>query len=307
MAVLIAKEPGALKDVQEFERNLAGAELNVAVGLRRLGHEIVYVTKIGEDPFGSYIKEAIKEEGISDEGIEVDKNYLTGIYLKGKVWEGDPPIFYYRKNSAASHLQAEDIDRIDFKGADLLHISGISPALSESCKEAVYASIKKARKHNTMVSFDPNIRLPLWKSKDYMREVLNDIASRSDIVLPGIKEGRLLTGAEEPEKICDFYLQRGSRAVVVKTGPEGAFYKSKEGEKAMVPGFKVEQIVDTVGAGDGFAVGVLSGILNKSGYKEAVTRGNAIGAIVVESSGDSDNLPDERTLERFIKIHRDGI
>ncbi|MDF2519850.1 MAG: 2-dehydro-3-deoxygluconokinase [Clostridia bacterium] len=300
MVVLIAQETGELKDVTQFSRGIAGAEFNVAIGLTRLGHSCTYITRLGTDPFGQYIYESIKAAGIDYSNIYLDEEHLTGLYLKSKPLAGDPATHYYRKNSAASYLSEENIERVNFREAKLLHITGISPALSQSCTDSVYRAIMKAHEANMIISFDPNIRKVLWKSEADMKSRLNDIASKCDIVLPGIEEGRILTGMESPEKIADFYLSRGSKVVVIKLGKLGAYFKSKD-DSGYVKGFKVENVVDTVGAGDGFASGFLSGMLQGRNLKESIVFGNAVASIIIQSKGDNADLPSKEQLDEYIK------
>ncbi|MNJ65308.1 2-dehydro-3-deoxygluconokinase [compost metagenome] len=119
-------------------------------------------------------------------------------------------------------------------------------------------------------------------------------------MFPGSSEGKLLTGRDKPEDIADFYLERGVSLVVIKLGPEGAYFKSAD-QEGYADGFKVEEVVDTVGAGDGFAVGVISGLLEQLPLQEAVRRGNAIGAINIMSPGDMDGLPDREKLQKFME------
>ena len=123
-----------------------------------------------------------------------------------------------------------------------------------------------------------------------MRETTNSLAFRADWVLPGIDEGRLLTGKDTPEEIAKFYLDAGVSLVVIKLGAEGAYYATAQGA-AYVPGFPVDEVVDTVGAGDGFAVGVISAMLEGLGGQEAVKRGTWIGARAVQVLGDTEGLP----------------
>ena len=144
MAMFVAKTPGRLHEVEEFTRLLAGAEVNVAIGLKRLGHSVSYATKLGTDPFGVYIEEKLKTEGIETQ-ITKDNQHFTGYQLKNKVFEGDPEVFYYRKNSAASYLNEEDAEKVDFEGAKVLHLTGIPPALSQSCRNATYRMIVPER------------------------------------------------------------------------------------------------------------------------------------------------------------------
>lgn len=301
MVVFMADAPGSLEDAEHFSKGMAGAEMNVAIGLSRLEHDVMYLTKLGDDPFGRYMQKFMTNEKILTDGIHVDPVYQTGFYLKNKVLKGDPEIFYYRKNSAASHLCPEDVDKIDFSGAKWLHVTGISPALSETCRAAVFRSIEKARENNMTVSFDPNIRVSLWKTTEEMRECMNKIAGLSDYILPGIKEGQILTGLDNVEEIADFYLGMGCKGVIIKNGEKGACYKLKGEAMKEVAGYHVEHIVDTVGAGDGFATGVISGCLENLSMEEAVKRGNAIGAIVITSKGDNENLPTRDELKNYME------
>jgi sugar/nucleoside kinase (ribokinase family) len=147
------------------------------------------------------------------------------------------------------------------------------------------------------VSFDPNLRPSLWPDRATMAEHINRLAGLANWVLPGINEGRTLTGLDAPADIAAFYLARGAEAVVIKLGADGAYYRSAR-EVGTVPGVTVAQVVDTVGAGDGFAVGVISARLEGSSWTEALARGNWIGAQAVQVIGDIDGLPRRGQLPR---------
>ena len=303
MIVFIAENEGEFTEIEHFSKGIAGAELNVSIGLSRLGHKVSYITRLGNDVFGNYIEDVLNKEGILSDNFIIDSEYSTGFYFKTKVKDGDPEVHYFRKNSAASQLTRKDIEATDFSGAKILHITGITAALSKDSLDAVYAAIDKARENNMLITFDPNIRVQLWKSKEYMIETLNDIASKCDVILPGIKEGNILTGKQTKEEIADFYLSNGAKAVVIKNGASGAYLKTSDEEK-IVPGFKVDHVVDTVGAGDGFATGVLSGLLDGGSYEDALVKGNAIGALMVTSKEDNAILPTQEELKSFIMSHK---
>lgn len=303
LIVYVAENPGSFSEVASYTRGLAGAELNFSIGVTRLGHQAAYMTRLGMDVYGKYILDFIQKEGIDSSQIIWDDEHVTGSYLKFKALSGDPEIAYFRKGSAASHICREDVEKLDFSGAKWLHITGISAGVSKSCLEACEEAIKKAREYGLFISFDTNIRKALWKSEDQMRDVLNSLAQKCDLVLPGIEEGKLLTGYHETEKIAQFYLEKGPRAVVIKLGEQGAYYKTKE-KQGCVKGFHVDNIVDTVGAGDAFAAGVVSGLLEGLSLEEAIYRGNAMGAIIITSKGDNDILPVKGELERFMKDAR---
>jgi 2-dehydro-3-deoxygluconokinase len=148
------------------------------------------------------------------------------------------------------------------------------------------------------ISFDPNLRPTLWPSREAMAASLNALAALSDWVLPGLGEGLALTGYETPEDIARFYLDSGARGVVVKLGAQGAYFRTAD-ESGYVAAHPVASVVDTVGAGDGFAVGVISSLLEGRGLHEAVTRGNRIGALAIQVIGDSEGLPTRLELDRL--------
>lgn len=300
MALLIADEPGNLEDIQHFTRSMSGAEVNVAIGLERLGHQVEYMTRVGNDPFGKYIKQSLEENKIGTSYVNFDDEYKTGIQLKNYVLDGsDPYAPYYRKNSAASHISKEDIDKINFDGVKIVHVTGILSALSETTKEAAIYLMEKAKEKGITVSFDPNLRPALWKTEDEMITTLKELIKYADIVLPGIDECEVLYGTRELPKIIEYINPDKNKIVIIKQGSKGAFVV--EGSKEyIVDGFKVDKVIDTVGAGDGFAAGVLSGILDGISIKESVTRGNAIGAIQVMHRGDNEGLPTIEQLDQFI-------
>lgn len=302
MVLFAADTVGPLEDIYHYTKFLSGAEVNVCIGLTRLNHKVSYITKLGKDPLGKYIKKSLDSEEIDTSYVKFDLNYPTGFQMKEKTIVGDPSVVSFRKGSAASHSSAEDIEEVDFRGVKHIHVTGIFPALSESCKLATYKFIEKAKENGIRLSFDPNLRPKLWKSQEEMISVINDLASKCDIVLPGVEEGKVLLGSGDPEVIADFYLNMGSKIVIVKLGSMGAFVKTKD-QSYSVPGFKVEKVVDTVGAGDGFAVGVISGLLEGLKLKDAVIRGNAIGSLQVMTPGDNDGLPTVKQLQKFLDLH----
>ncbi|MBY9079492.1 sugar kinase [Paenibacillus sp. HN-1] len=300
MAMFYANETGPLDEVTAFSKALAGAESNVAAGLSRLEHRVGYVTKLGQDSFGTFIMKALNNEGIDTSRITFTGRLRTGMLVKSKVESGDPQVEYFRKGSAASTLSPEELDEAYFSSAGHLHVTGISAALSPECLSFSEHAMDFMRAQGKTVSLDPNLRPSLWPDRQKMIDTINGLATRCDWFLPGLGEGRILTGLDTPEEIAACYLELGVSLVVIKLGPEGAYFKSADGSEGKVEGFKVEKVVDTVGAGDGFATGVVSGLLEKLPAREAVRRGNAIGALAVMSRGDMDGLPTREELARFM-------
>jgi 2-dehydro-3-deoxygluconokinase len=298
LVLLAAQEPGALEDVESFRRFSAGAELNVAIGLARLGLRVGYLSRVGDDAFGRFLGAVLEREGLSRDLVAIDPARSTGFMLKSLAREGaDPAIDYYRRGSAASAMDAAELARATPLRARHVHLTGILPALSTGCRDLAFALARAARAEGRRISFDPNLRPRLWASSADMIATLDALAAESDLVLPGLAEGRLLTGRDTPAGIAAFYLDRGAAAVVVKLGAEGAYCADREGLRLHVPGVRVERVVDTVGAGDGFAVGVVSGLLEGLPLEAAARRGNAIGARVVQFPGDCDGLPTRAELD----------
>ncbi|CAI1797785.1 Uncharacterized sugar kinase ydjH [Serratia fonticola] len=297
MAMFVAAQTGDLAEVESFTKRIAGAELNVAIGLARLGLNVGWVSRIGNDSFGRFTLQQLAKEGVNAQRVTVDGRYPTGFQLKSKNTDGtDPSVEYFRKGSAASHLSTADFDRDYFAGARHLHLSGVAAALSAESLELCQFAAAEMRALGKTISFDPNLRPVLWSSRELMIEQLNKLACAADWVLPGLKEGQILTGQSTAEGIADFYLERGVQAVIIKTGPEGAWFKTAAGDQAAVPAVKVTNVVDTVGAGDGFAVGTLSALLEGKTLLQAVQRGNKIGSLAIQAIGDSEGLPTRAAL-----------
>lgn len=297
MVLFAAEDAGPLAHAGHFRRFSAGAELNVAIGLARLGFRVGYLSRLGADSFGQFLLDTMTAEGVSTALVTSCKGQRTGFMLKGRAPDGsDPQIEYHRGGSAASGMGLEDVARLGGVRARQLHLTGISPALSGSCRELVFEALRWARACGAFVSFDPNLRPRLWRSEDDMVGTVNELAALCDLVLPGVAEGRRLSGLDSPEAIADHYLAAGASQVVVKLGARGAWCADRQGTRELVPGVPVPRVVDTVGAGDGFAAGVISGLLEGLGLGEAAMRGNLIGARVVQFPGDSDGLPTRHEL-----------
>lgn len=301
MGLFIAKTEGAFEDVDEYAVATCGAEFNVAVGLTRLGHRASYLTKLGPDPFGKRIVKFMNKEGIATDDILYDDTLRTGFMLKGSTSEGDPAIYYFRAGSAASTLAPADVADLDYAKFSMIHMTGITPALSDSTREVCRYLAAKAHEEGIFLSFDPNLRPQLWPSREVMADYLNEFAAQCDLFLPGVTEGEQLAGLSDPVEIARHYRQLGARNVVVKVGGKGAYFDSEDEGCGLVPGFHVSHIVDTVGAGDGFAAGVLSARAEGLSWYDSVRRGNAIGAIQIMSVGDNDGLPTRDELVTFMQ------
>lgn len=298
MMMLVADRPGPLELSEAFHKRTAGAETNVAIGLARLGLKVGWASRLGADSMARYLLNAMQGEGIDCSHVVCDPAQRTGFLIKGRVTDGsDPPIEYHRKGSAASLLGPDDIDAPWLTSARHLHATGVFPALNANTYAAAERTLQLMRAAGRTISFDPNLRPTLWPSTERMREGINALAAQADWVLPGVEEGKILMGSDDPVAIARFYRGLGAKLVVVKLGADGAYYDSDTAGCGHVPGFPVETVIDTVGAGDGFAAGVLSALLAGRSVPEAVRRGSWIGARAVQVLGDTEGLPTRAELE----------
>lgn len=299
MLMLVADRPGPIEDATAFHKRTAGAETNVAIGLARLGLKVGWASRLGMDSMGRSLIASMKAEGIDCSHVISDATQRTGFQFKGRVTDGsDPPVEYHRKGSAASHMGPADVDEAWLRSARHLHATGVFPAISETSLQAAFKSMDVMRAAGRTISFDTNLRPTLWQSTEVMRHWINDLAARADWVLPGIEEGLLLTGDDTAEGIARFYRDRGAKLVVVKLGAAGAYFDSDVGGTGYVDGFPVKKVIDTVGAGDGFAAGVISALLEGRSVPEAVRRGAWIGARAVQVLGDTEGLPTREELRQ---------
>lgn len=296
MAMFVAEQSGDLAQVSHFEKRIAGADSNVAIGLSRLGFNVAWLSRVGNDSLGRFVTDSLAREGVSCQYVATDEQHPTGFQFKSLELEGaDPTVEYFRKGSAASHLSVADLDP-RLLSARHLHATGIPAALSDSTRELSRELMTRMHQAGRSVSFDPNLRPSLWSSESTMIREINALASLAHWVLPGLSEGMLLTGREAPADIAAFYLDLGVEAVIIKLGANGAYYRTAldQGFVAAVP---VRKVIDTVGAGDGFAVGVISALLENQGFAQAVARGNWVGSQAVQSRGDMEGLPSRAALQ----------
>lgn len=297
MVLFTPQTTGQMRYAKQYSSKIAGAETNTLIGLAKLGHQVGWISKLGDDEFGESILSFVRGEGVDVSQVNKTSNASTGLFFKEIENEKSVNIYYYRKNSAASLLASQDIDDSYIQNSKFLYITGITPALSETCREMIFHAIEVAKKADVQVIFDPNLRRNLW-SEDEARKTLLELSKRSDIVLPGINEGKFLFNQTDYHEITKSFHELGAHTVVVKLGEEGAYYSSN-GISNKIPSFQINRVVDPVGAGDGFAAGFISGLLEGLSLDESVEKACVIGAIVTTVSGDVEGLPDQKSLKKL--------
>lgn len=300
---------GPLAYTPLFTRSIAGAESNVAIGLSRLGRRVRWVGRLGADPFGDMIASTLAGEGVDVSCVERDPQHPTAIYFKEFKGYGDPNVYYYRKGSAASRLAPEHVRPEWFAGARHLHVTGITPALGPHTADAVREAMTQARKLGMTVSFDPNLRRKLWSEEEARRTLLS-LIPLCDLFLPGLDEAEFLLGEQPEEQYGPSFAQMGPKAVVLKLGERGAV-GYWDGQSVPAAPYRVNRIVDTVGAGDAFAAGLLSVYLEGDGdltaerFERAIRTAATMGALATQYRGDWEGLPKAAELARLMAGGKD--
>jgi sugar/nucleoside kinase (ribokinase family) len=288
-----------LRAARQFVRFAGGADLNVAVGLTRLGIRTVWASVLGNDAHGDYLANVVGQLGITP--LVRRASGPTALMFKAGGADHDPEVLQVRHETAfAQHADALlTADVLALDGIDHVHLTGITLGISPAVRAAALSLLEAANAAGVSVSFDPNLRLNLWPDRDEMRTVVNTFAARATAVMPGLAEGQLLTGMTEPDDIAQFYLRRGVPEVVIKLGAEGARGWTADGGTAQSRAFAVSPI-DTVGAGDGFAAGYLAAFLGGGSLQERVDQGAAVGALVTTRRGDLTAMPTRTEVDELL-------
>jgi 2-dehydro-3-deoxygluconokinase len=300
MIQLNAVTSGPLRYVNNFEKHAAGTESNVAVGMVRMGYSAGWVSKLGDDELGRYIHGFLRGEGVDVSRVRFDAGAPTGLYFVQRDFPlpGKSVIYYYRKGSAASRLTPEDIDEEYLASAKIFHTTGVTLALSDSCRRTVDKAIEIAHSSGVQVSFDTNIRLKLW-TPDEARRVMLPYLSKADTLFTDIQDSEILVGESDPASAAKKYLKMGVDTAVIKMGNKGAYVETKEGQQSMGTAFKVP-VVDVTGAGDAFDAAFLSCRMRGMDLDDSIEFANATGALCVTVRGDVEAIPSVADVKRFI-------
>jgi len=291
---------GPLRNVKVFTRSYGGDTSNVVVAVSRLGGRAGYVTKIGDDDFGACLLGMWRRENVDTSHVVIEKGGFTGIYFLSVTEDGEWEATYFRKDSAASHFTPDDIDPDYIRRAKIFHFSGISQAISGSCREAAFKAAQIARDEGVLVSYDPNVRLKLWPLET-AKEVIQRTLKITDIALPSLRDARLIFGDRPAKEIAEKILRAGVKIVAIKMGAEGCLVATKE-KTFTFPAYKVE-VIDTAGSGDAFDAGIIVGLLEGWEIEKAAIFANAAAALKCLGRGAVEPLPCREAVEAFLKQH----
>ncbi|MGN0393009.1 MAG: carbohydrate kinase [Bariatricus sp.] len=287
-----------------FEANPGGAPCNVLAILQKLGKKTAFIGKVGDDQFGRLLRETIREVGINDDNLLVDKEVNTTLAFVHTFPDGDREFSFYRKPGADMMLEKEEIREEDIAKARIFHFGTLSMT-HENVREATLKAVEIAKKNGLLVSLDPNLRPPLWNSLDMAKKQMLRAMEYCDILKISDNEIQFLTGVEDYEEGIRIIRKQFQIPLICLTlGKDGsrAYYKDLRVE---VPGFVQEHVTDTTGAGDTFCGSVLNYILEhgiedleEENLEEMLTFANAAASLVTTRKGAIRSMPEKEEIEK---------
>jgi len=287
LSVFISTDTDSVMSAKTFERVTAGAEVNVAVAISRLGLKSQYFSRFGNDQLGSVMLADIAAEGV-DVSLAKRVNSYTGAMVRNPGKSAPVELSYLRKGSAASTIEPADILDTYISSTRWLHVTGITCAISHSGANTVKIALEKATAMNIKSSFDLNIRRKLWSEED-AKKVLAPLAKNVDLLIGGEDEYQAVFGAQEPKNVLAEANKRGCKIAVMTKGDQKMRY-SIDGNYAELTPPKVVA-VDPVGSGDAFTGGVIAGLLSGMSAQQALEQGSICGASVASMFGDWTGIP----------------
>ncbi len=285
-----------------FLKAAGGAPANVAAGLGKLGVKVGFIGKVGDDPFGLFLKKTLENCAVDTRFLMASSQYRTTLAFVSLTEKGERDFVFFRHPGADMMLTPEEIDEDYIKTAQILHFGSIS-LINEPYRSATLRALEIARENGLLISYDPNLRLSLWENAEKAREGINLGLKYAHIVKLSEEELDFLIGKPPPQG-CEEILRGGKKMVAITFGEKGCYYCTREGS-GYIEGFKVN-VVDTTGAGDGFVAGMLYKVLElgddftKMG-EEVFHFANAVGALTCEKRGAIRGLPTLRQVRRFLK------
>ena len=279
-----------------YLQGFGGDTSNAIVAAARQGAACGYITRLGDDDFGRMFLDLWRTEGVDSRGVGIDGAAHTAVYFVTHG-AGGHNFSYLRRDSAASRMRPAHLPLALIRGAHILHVSGISQAISESARDSVQAAIALAREAGVMVSYDTNLRLKLWPL-DTARQVIADTIGLTDYLLPSLEDLQAVSALQAPDAILDWCFAHGANNVVLKLGRAGCIAATRDARTA-IRGHQVDA-VDATGAGDCFDGAFLARIDAGDDLIAAARYANAAAALTTTGFGAVAPLPRRAAVEAFI-------
>ena len=299
MACLVPDADGPLRYVDRYRMTMAGAESNLAIDAAKLEIPTRWFSRLGQDEFGAMIRNRIRGEGVDCASVLFDETRPTGLMCK-QTGSGESRVFYYRADSAAAAMDAADITPELWQDVGVLHLTGITPVLSESCRRAVEKAFTEAEQRKIPISFDPNIRRKLWGQRDHT-PLLRALSLRTTLLLLGVEEAEALFGTREPARIADAVFSHGAvQAIALKDGARGSTILPRGQTPISIAPWPCH-CVEPIGAGDAFNAGFLAGWMQGRDWAACGRMGAIAGAMATETPGDIEGTPTRRQMEKALQ------
>lgn len=291
-----------------FERNPGGAPANVLAAMAKLGARTAFIGKVGSDQFGSFLDECLSRNGIDTSGLKRSDTVNTTLAFVHLSETGDRSFSFYRNPGADMMLEESDIDWKMVADSRIFHFGSISMT-DEPARSATFKALKVARESGAIVSYDPNLRPPLWRSLDEAKTRIKEGLNHSDILKISEEELEFITGEKDLVKGTGLLAEKGPGFIMVTLGPKGAFCRL--GDTTGKFNTYETKVVDTTGCGDAFLGGVLYRLkdmqlseirkLSKSSIEEIIDFGNAVGALTATKKGAIPALPSMEQVRHCIR------
>lgn len=272
---------------RQYLQGFGGDTSNAVIAAARQGARAGYVSAVGDDAYGRMLRSLWQAEGVDHAAVRTDPDAFTGVYFVTHGAHGHE-FSFLRKGSAASRMQPRDLPRERIAAARVLHLSGISAAISDSACDACFAAVETARAAGVQVSFDTNLRLKLWPVAR-ARAVMRELIALSDICLPSLEDIAAISGVQDPDALLDFCLGLGARTVALKLGAQGALVADARA-RWRLPAHRCTP-VDATGAGDTFAGALLARLVVGDGLHDAARYAVVAAALSTEGYGAVEPIP----------------
>lgn len=303
-----------LAEAKVFTKAPGGAPANVAVGLARQGVKAAFLGRVSTDEFGKWLKAILETEGIDTTGTIVDPDSQTRMAYVVTMENGDRKLAEFSRISVAdAQFKAADLKESQFADAKALHFGSIS-LIADPAKEATLTALELAKQHNLLISYDPNVRIGLWPSKEVCRQTILSTLKLAHLVKINLDELEFLTGSRDFESAENLRKEHGLSLLIITLDSQGAYFATDKGHKT-VAGYEVN-FVEATGAGDGFVSGILAGLTQEIGsvtdkkaaidnlsvqkIEAIVSKANAVGALTCTKAGAIPALPLRDEVKRFL-------
>ena len=282
-----------------YLQGFGGDTSNAAIAAARQGAKVGYVSAVGDDVYGRMLRELWDGEGVDHAGVRTDPDGFTAAYFVTHDAQGHH-FSFFRKGSAASRMKPQDLPRERIASARVLHLSGISAAISDSACDTCFAAVDIARAAGVQVSFDTNLRLKLWPIAR-ARAVMRELIRLSDICLPSMEDVQAISGLQEPEALLDFCLELGAKVVALKMGAQGALVTDGR-QRWQLPPHRCTP-VDATGAGDTFGGALLARLVAGDGLRDAARYAVVAAALSTEGYGAVEPIPRAEQVRAGLEDH----